>query len=244
MDTTFTGFLARRDTVTKEAHIYFGFAEITDLFPRREINQLFYERLRKLLDRPGLPSESKQELMSLLDLDFVAYIDRSLRRAGFANPDLDHLVHDLVVKMVVTGNLFDGWVRGSFKARFLVSLRNAISTLVTKKAKTRKRSHDLPDDVAISGQTDSGVIDHFRTYLRTTLGETAVSVFDHRLAGEDIKELIGQDLTSYRLKKIAAEIKDAARRFASGDDDFSNRVQRAFDKEGRTMEKRFRKSDA
>jgi hypothetical protein len=147
------------------------------------------------------------------------------------------------VKMLVTGNLFSGWRGGSLKARFLVALRNAIATLVVKQKRLRRRSNELPQDAVASTLRDESLISDFRNYLQTELGPVATAVFDQRLAGQDVKDLIGQQgiETSYRLKKIVAEIKDAAKRFAAGKPDFRNMVQKAFEDEARTIARRFQK---
>lgn len=245
MDTTFNGFLQRRHRITENAEKYLGLDEITEYFPSDGVNALFRQEIEKLLSRPSLSPETREDLESLRDFDWVAYMDRSLRRSGWSDPDLDPLVQDLAVKLLVTGNLFRGWTGdGPLKARFLVSLKNAISTLIKKKKVAARRSHELPNAVATGGTQDSySVVEEFRDYLRNTLGPVAVTVFDHRLAGQDTKELIGsQGITSYRLKKIVGEIKEAARRFAGRDQDFRNMVRAAFERETRTMEKRFKRA--
>ena len=240
MDTTYLGFLKKRLLYTKTGEF---FPEVSEYFPRDEINTLFRKEIEKLLSTKHLSQDQQADLEKLLERDWVAYIDRTLRRAGFKEHDLDHLVQDLVVKLIVTGNLFSGW-RGesSFQARFLVAIRNAISTLLKKKQVSMKRSHELPADSpgTIEQDTDS-LVDDFRDYLRRELGPVAVTVLDHRLNGEDTKELIGQQgvETSYRLKRIVQEIKEAARRFAVGNPEFHHMVTMAFEKEARTMERRF-----
>jgi len=241
MDTTFSGFIRRRGKPQTQPQLQ----EVSELFPRDEINSVFRREVQKQLDKPTLSPEAREDLTRLLTFDFVGYMDRSLRRAGFRDPDLDPMVQDLVVKLVVTGTLFSGWQGGSLKARFLVSLKNAIATLVVKRHRHRRRSQELPTDTPSRGQQESdSLVDEFRDYLRNELGPAAVSVFDQRLAGQETKDLIGQQglETGYRLKQLVAQIKDAARRFASGHHDFRSMVQRAFDREGQTMDKRFRRT--
>jgi hypothetical protein len=241
MDTTYLGFLRKRLLYTNPGGV---FSEVSEYFPRQEINSLFRREIQKLLERSQhLSQEQRTDLEKLLDRDWVAYIDRSLRRAGFKDPDLDHLVQDLVVKLIVTGNLFSGW-RGesSFQARFLVSIRNAISTLLKKKGVAARRSHELPSDSpGHTEQEADSLVDEFRDFLRSQLGPAAVTVLDQRLIGGDTKELIGQQgiETSYRLKKLVSDIKEAAKRFAMGNPEFQSMVQNAFARESRTMEKRF-----
>jgi hypothetical protein len=240
MDTTFLGFLKKRLLYTNEAAEYF---EVSEYFPRDQINSLFQKEIQQLLVTKHLSQEQQEDLEKLRDRDWVGYIDRSLRRAGFKEHDLDNLVQDLVIKLVVTGNLFTGWrAESSFQARFLVAIRNAISTLLRKKQVSMKRSHELPADSPGRTEQDAdSLVDDFRDYLRTELGPAAVTVLDQRLNGEDTKELIGQQgiETSYRLKKIVQEIKEAAKRFAVGNPEFHHMVTMAFEKEARTMEKRF-----
>ena len=240
------GYLERRCWYTNDHRF---FPEVSEYFPREEINTLFRGEVEKLLaTSKHLSPENRLDLEKLLDRDWVGYFDKSLRRAGFRDPDLDHLVQDLVVKLIVTGNLFSGW-RGesSFQARFLVALRNAISTLLTKKGVATKRSHELPPDTPGRVHQDTGsLVDEFRDFLRSQLGPAAVTVLDQRLIGGDTKELIGQQgiETSYRLKKLVSDIKEAAKRFAMGNPEFQSMVQNAFERESRTMEKRFNRIGA
>ena len=67
-------------------------------------------------------------------------------------------------------------------------------------------------------------------------------MFDHRLAGGDSKELIGIPgiETSYKLKKIVQQIKEAAREYGSKDPEFLSMVERAFAQESETMARRFK----
>ena len=235
------GFLERRYAYTN-THGFFP--EVSDYFPREEINTLFGQEIDKLLaTSKHLSWDVRRELESMRDRDWVGYIDTSLRRAGFKDPELDPLTQDLVVKMIVTGNLFSGW-RGesSFQARFLVTLKNAISTLLKKRHLNRKRSHEVPPDAPGRVEQDADrLVDEFRDFLRSQLGPAAVTVLDQRLAGADTKELLGQQgiETSYRLKKLVAEIKESAKRFAMGNAEFQSMVRNAFERESRTMEKRF-----
>lgn len=241
MDTTYSGFLTKRIIYANTSETY---REVSEYFPRDEINALFRKEVEKLLAaNEHISPELQREVEMLRERDWVAYLDRSLRRSGFKDPDLDLMVQDLCVKLLITGNLFSGWRGGSsFQARFLVTLRNAIATLVKKQQTARRRSHELPPDAPSRAAHDTNtLVDNFREFLRKQLGAVAVSVFDQRLEGEDTKELIGQQgiETSYRLKRIVADIKTAARNFASRYPEFFNMVQKAFADEAKTMEKRF-----
>lgn len=239
MDTTFFAFLRKKLLKTNPRTTHW--LEVSEYFPRTEINRLFRQEIDKLRTR-DLSQDLQQELEMLSQRDWVGYIDRSLRRAGFQD-ELDNLVQDLAVKMLVTGNLFTGW-RGqsSLQARVLVTIRNAISTLIRRKQASLKRSKEIPIDMPEkSSQGSDSLVDEFKNYLRNELGPVAVTVFDHRLEGGDTKDLIGQQgiETSYRLKKIVQEIKEAAKGFASRDPDFLYMVKKAFENEAKTFKKRF-----
>ena len=112
-------------------------AEVSELFPREGMNALFYDEIEKLHQRQPMDPAELQRLMSM---DYVGYIDRSLRSAGFRDPDLDPMVHDIVVKLI-TGALFRN-VQGPFLARFAVSVKNSIITLAGKRQRVRRRYAD------------------------------------------------------------------------------------------------------
>jgi len=119
---------------------------------------------------------------------------------------------------------------------------NAIKTQATKRSRQRKRSFDLPDDLQSPPHQDhNDLIREFRLWLRARYGEVAVRVFDHRLDGGDTGDLLGEPglETSYRLKKVVASIKEAAREYFQRDPEIFQIVQNAFEREKATLSRRF-----
>jgi hypothetical protein len=86
---------------------------------------------------------------------------------------------------------------------------------------------------------DDSITESFRSWLRLRYSPLHQAVFDHRFDGGDTSDLLGShNLTSYRLKKIVKDIKDAARAFARNDPEFLRSVMQALEKAGLTMTKR------
>ncbi len=239
MKTSFTNYLCNRMPAPELATLVF---EVSEYFPKEEINDLFKKEIEKLLQQAD--DEQIQDLLSFKDMDHVGYIDRSVRNAGFRDPDLDPLVQDLVVKLLM-GTLFSGYQGQPMVARFKVAVTNAIRTLATKRNRTTRRSQPLEMDVPEPARNSSSeeVIDQFRNYLRTRVGPAAVAVLDQRLAGQDLKNLLGsQGLeTSYRLKQAVQDLKSALKNFAQNDPAFYAAIQQAMNAEQRTLDRRFRK---
>jgi hypothetical protein len=213
--------------------------EVSELFPREQMNDLFKKEVDRLLATQQ-DSEARNSLLAFRGMDHIAYIDRSLRRAGFRDHDLDELVSQIVTKLIL-GSFFSGWRGQPLEARFKTAIRNAISTLAVRRQKAARRSQELPPDPVARTSHQHEVIEEFRNFLKSWAGETAVQVLDQRLAGEDVKELVGTlgIETGYRLKLIVQKIKEGARKFAKGDPDFLSMVERAFDREQKTVQKRF-----
>ncbi len=217
--------------------------EVSDLFPKEKINQLFVKEIDELLkDLPSheVSRETLEDLQRFREIDVVGYIDGSLRRAGFGDHERDELTQDIITKLLL-GNFFKGYRQGSLVARFKVSVANAISTLATNRSRQRKRSHGLPGDVASREPASDATINHFRAWLRLRYGAVHQRVFDHRLEGGDNRELLRQPgtETSYQLKKVIREIKEAVRDFARSDPELLRIVMQAMEKEEVTMQKRF-----
>jgi hypothetical protein len=215
--------------------------EISDLFPRDQINQLFYREIDRLLREVG-DHQSREELLAFRRMDPVNYMDGALRRSGFQDADLDALVHDLVVKLIVTGNLFSGWVWGqSLVGRFKISVSNYIKTLATKRSKARRRTSELRDQHPVRQQQPDDLIKEFRDWLSARYGELAARVLDHRLDGGSTGDLLGEPgiENGYKLKTLVRRIKAAAREYFQRDPEFFLRIQRAFETEQQTMMKRF-----
>ena len=88
------------------------------------------------------------------DFDFIGYLARSLRNAGFQVADIDPMAHDIVVRLLVNGQLFPGWDgKSPLIARFKMSVKNAILNLMAKWQTRRRRipatSIHRDDDVAM-----------------------------------------------------------------------------------------------
>lgn len=213
--------------------------EVSELFPSAQVNDLFIKEIDKLLDdAPSIPT--KRDLRQFREMDFVAYIDGSLRRAHFQDHEIDGLVNDIVTKLLL-GNFFKGFREGSLIARFKRSVSNAIATLVTRRTRYRRRNHELPGDIPGRSSTSSATINHFRSWLRLRYGAVHERVLDHRLDGLNSGDLIGTPgvETSYKLKRIVREIKEALKAFARNDPEFLRMVMQAFSSEAETINKRF-----
>ena len=214
--------------------------EVSELFPRGGMNALFYDEVEKLHQRQPMDAAELERLMSM---DFVGYIDRSLRNSGFRDPELDPMVHDIVVKLI-TGALFRN-VQGPFLARFATAVKNSIITLATRHQRVRRRYSDheletVPQRSA-AAQPDDDLVERFRTYVRQTLGDVALRVLDHRLDGGDTRELRGQPglESHYALKEMVKRIKRAVSTFAGNDPDLLDQIERALASEHRTLDRRF-----
>lgn len=214
--------------------------EVSSYFPKDGMNDIFREKINALHQRQPM---DPAELRRLLDFDYVGYVDKSLRSAGFRDPDLDYLVHDIVVKLI-TGALFSN-VQGPFIARFSVAVKNSIITLVGKRLRMRRRYSDhpletVPQQMALDTEPD--VIEQFRQYVLRTLGAVALRVLDHRLDGGDTKELRGTEglESHYSVKETVKDLKRALRGFSGSNPSFLEMIHKALDGEQETMRRRFR----
>jgi len=214
--------------------------EVSSYFPKDGMNDIFREKINALHQQQPM---DPTELRRLLDFDYVGYVDKSLRSAGFRDPDLDYLVHDIVVKLI-TGALFSN-VQGPFIARFSVAVKNSIITLVGKRLRMRRRYSDhpletVPQQMAIDTEPD--VIEQFRQYVLRTLGAVALRVLDHRLDGGDTKELRGTEglESHYSVKETVKDLKRALRGFSGSNPSFLEMIHKALDGEQETMRRRFR----
>jgi hypothetical protein len=218
-------------------------SEVSELFNRQAYNTLFDKGLTGIIQRAT--PEQRHQLERLRVFDWVGYIDRSTRNAGFRDHELDELTQDIVVKLLVQpGQLFRGWTGQPLDRRFKASVKNAILNQVEKRRNRRRLLPSVsisnefePGQAAARQQSGNTLLDEFREFLRQQLGQQAVTVFDHRLEGRDTKELAGQNgMTSYRIKLTVQAIKSAARQF--GDPSFLRMVDRAMREEERTVGKR------
>ena len=212
-------------------------------------NALFNQQLEDLLRRVEDRDQRKQ-LEAMLGFDWMGDIQTSLRRAGFGK-EVDELSHDIVVKLLVSppGGLFAGWKGQPMEARFRASVKNAIASIIEKRQTRRRLIPTVPIQpgldpaVAYLGEPPQQtlLIRDFVEFLRRSLGELAVRVFLHRLAGGETRELFGKAGSRHEIKQVIRDIKGAAREFAerSGDPAFVNMVQRAMGREAATVGKRF-----
>jgi hypothetical protein len=217
--------------------------EISELFPKRGIQDLFDREVARLRDTTRDPA-LLQHLEDFGRLDVPGYLDSALRRAGFHESERDPLVHDLCVKLLM-GSFFRGWAGQSLVARFKVAVRNAISSLQSRAAKGRRRQSDLPDDVAVTPRGNGEIVDEFRNFLRMRFGDTVVRVLDHRLeGGGDTKDLVGSPglETAYRVKRAVMQLKDAIRMWAGNDLELTSRIEGLVARERRTFDRRFGKA--
>jgi len=219
--------------------------EVSSYFPKDGMNDIFREKINALHQRQPM---DPAELRRLLDFDYVGYVDKSLRSAGYRDPDLDYLVHDIVVKLI-TGALFDN-VQGPFLARFSVAVKNSIITLVGKRLRIRRRYSDHPLETvpqrSVAMDTEPDVIEQFRQYVLQTLGAVALRVLDHRLDGGDTKELRGTEglESHYSVKETVKYLKRALRSFSGSNPHFLEMIEKALDGEQETMRRRFRTTSA
>jgi hypothetical protein len=242
MDYSFTNWLIWQRPTVPTAELL-RLLEVSELFDSDGLNQLFYRELRQWIKQfPHL----EKHLSPMLRYNFVGYISRSIRNAGFQEHDLDPLVHDVAVKLlVVPGGLFavppD---QAPFEPRFKASVRNAIINLV-QKHRTRQRripsvsihqdDETAPIQIAARSETpvDNDAVEAFRQLIRKRLGNTTLAILDHRLQGGDLRAVVGNEdfgqPTSYRVKTIVQGIKKLAEEFARerGDEGFLRQVQRA-----------------
>ena len=214
--------------------------EISELFPKRGIQDLFNREVQRLREKTDDPV-ALNHLDEFGRLDAVAYLDSSLRRAGFHENERDALVHDICVKLLL-GSFFRGWTGQSLVARFKVAVRNAISSLQSRAAKRRRRQADLPDDLAAAPRADGEIVSDFRNFLLRRFGDAVVRVLDHRFEdGGDTKDLVGSPglETAYKVKKAVSEIREAIRMFAAGDPELSRRLDGLFAQQQMTFDRRF-----
>lgn len=231
------------------------FLEVSALFDRRGYNSLFDRELNRL--RQAFPGQ-ESKLATSASIDWVGYIARSLRNAGFRDHDIDPLTHEAVVRLLISpGGLFKDWDGQPVEARFKVAVRNAILNLIEKR-RVRQRfptvstsqqfepGHAVGDQIAARNQMpiDGSAIDDFRTLVRNRVGNAALRILDLRLDGVDLRSVVGQEsfgkLTSYRLKLIVQEIKKLAEEFAQerGDESLLRQVRRAMAGSSEVIQKR------
>jgi len=223
--------------------------EVSGEFPRGELNALFKTQIEKLISQTDDP-EAVRNLRQSLDMDIIGYIDRAARNSGVKEHDLDHVVHDIVVRLLVSpGTLFSGWKGQSFLGRLKLSIRNALLNHRAARMTRRKRipavsmhgGGEAAMDVPAPQSQSETLIQAFREFLLEKHGQAALAVFDERLAGGETKSLVGQPglETSYKIKKVVQAIKKTAEEFGAGAPEFLALVRRAMEEEAETVGKRF-----
>ena len=222
--------------------------EITEMFPRQALNGLIRREIEEVIPQVEDP-EIRSDLERLYRMDYAGWIDKLLRVAGFRDPQLDELVHDILVKLVVSpGGLVSRWKKDApLSFRFKRAVKNAVTTLAERQAKRRRRFTPLPDDELQEKQPQSNedLINDFTRWIKKTLGPSAVAVFLARLAGQDIKSLVGTDPgipTAYSLKRIVQQIKASVVDWAGTDPVFQEKIRRLMDAEQETLAKRFKRA--
>ncbi len=108
------------------------------------------------------------------------------------------------------------------------------------------RRRPLRLEPATAASDDDGdsekVIQDFRRLVRRRLGELGVAVLDVRLAGGEVKGLVGRpDLGSpgrWGIKNAVQQIKELAKEFFSGDSELLRRIERAMASEEETIQRR------
>jgi hypothetical protein len=250
MDDSFKNWLSFEE-LTDFLHLL----EVSALFDREGYNRLFSREIERL--KREFPGYSHQ-LDLPPTLDWVGYIAASLRNAGFKSHDIDPLVHEIAVRLIVSpGGLFKNWDGQPIAARFKTAVRNAILNLVAKRRSEQKNLPALsiqqrPDNgpaiqdrlAARSGSPDSETVQAFRELVKDRLGTFALALLDARLAGQDVKSLVGstefEQPSAYRLKQVVQAIKKLADEFAHErrDEAFLWQVRRAMAADNDVVQRR------
>lgn len=236
-----------------------GLLEVSDHFPTKHINQLFdidlSNAVRNALangyefnsvEKDGgitlkAPSHIRQSFEALHGMNWVAYISGSLRNAGVPNHDLDEEASQIALQLL-RGKLFSGWNGQSpLEARFRVAVKNAVSN-VRRRRRKEGRGGSLEDvsEIPHRPPVHDASLEEFKRFILKRLGKEAVDVLQHLLDGGEAKDLVGkQGLTSYRVKKIVRELKEALVAYGASDPEFAWRIKRAVTAERNTLTKRF-----
>ena len=227
-------------------------------FDAGQYNQLFDDELGKLsVSSP----EHRDAVERMRGCNWVGYIAKSLRNAGCRDQrEVQERTHDIVVKFL-TGGLFrdyDERQHGPLDLRFKRAVTNAIRNLVEKERNRRRLLPtvpigqefkpggvtDIPDRASADDNGDEKIIRDFRRLVKRRLGDIGLAVLDLRLAGGEVKGLVGRpDLGSpgkWIVKRVVQQVKELAREYAisSGDSELLRRVEKAMAGESETIQKR------
>jgi hypothetical protein len=242
----FFDWFIRRDTLA-----LLRLLEAAEYFDPQAFNPVFQQQLDALLDRIT-DDEARRQILELQHFDFGNYVSRSLRRAGYRNAEEENAFQQIIIKLLISpGKVLAGWQpgkHGPLEKRLRASIWNSIRN-IQEKTRNRRRWMTAVDPTVMAGQYAgrapySDVVDQFRSLVAQRLGKVALEILDARLAGEDIKNLVGKSTigtpSAYYIKREVLAIKELARQFASqlGDPTFSGMVFRAMDSERMTVAKR------
>jgi hypothetical protein len=212
-------------------------------------NALFRRQLDEVLPK-AVEEPGRQSLEKMRDFDWTRYILASLRNAGFTDPtDQEEKAHDIIVYLLISpGGLFKGYdpdLSGPLDARFKLSVQNAIRNLrrqyaVRQRYRPRMRSiGDEPGEMpaesipARSDNRDVELIRDFRTLLRERGNRLLVAIFDKKLAGYSLRQLVRLPefaaVGEWRIRKALEQLRSAVQSYArqSGDEAFLQRVTNA-----------------
>lgn len=244
----FFDWMVFRDTATL---LRLRLLEAADFFRPEDYNPIFNSGLEKVIARIYDP-DLRQQVSELKTFDWGNYLSRSLLRAGFRHDDQQEAFHEIVIKLLVEpGKLFRGWEpnrHGPLDRRFRRSVWNAIRN-IQEKSRNRRKWMTAVDPSVMAGQYAgraiyNNIIGDFRRLVLSRLGRLALAILDARLAGEELKGLVGNSElghpSGYQLKREVGEIKRLAHQFAhqTGDEVFLYNVLRALDTEAVTVAKR------
>ncbi|WP_237225498.1 hypothetical protein [Rubinisphaera sp. JC750] len=221
---------------------YLWLHEVTSLFDRDGFNKLFRNELQKLISKTD-DSEKQQQLIRFQETDFVGYVDRSLRNAGFRDEELDSKVSQVIQHLLVhPGKLFSGWRGQPIEGRFKLAVRNAILNLVEKRNRERERywignihQMGIPAPDKNLSQT---LVDEFREFLRLRAGNEAVEILDARLSNVSMKSIADERGSSHRVKEIVKVLKHTAKEFAADDPMLDGLIRQAMEEESERVRKR------
>ena len=229
----------------------FRFAETYYGINAAQYDRLFDDELGKIVGRVR-GSARRQALERMRGFRWMAYIATSVRNAGWRDQrEVQERAHDVAAKLLTGGLLrdYDEARHGPMDLRFKRSVANAIRNLVEKERNRRRLLPTVPierDDLSARqpAQDDEKVIQDFRKLVRRRLGQLGVAVLDVRLAGGEVKGLVGRpDLGSpgrWGIKNAVQRIKELAREYAQslGDSELLRRIERAMASEEETIQRR------
>ena len=225
-------------------------------FDPAQYNQLFDDELHKL---SASSPEHRDALERMRHFNWIGYIAKSLRNAGYRDQrEVAEATHDIVVKLLMggcSGITTSGgmvlWTCGSngpWRTRSKTWPRRTgtgdDSCPPFPSTRILGGRDDLPDRMRMTTEDDERLIDDFRRLVGQRLGKLGRAVLDARMDGEEMKSLVGrEDLGSpgrFQVKAIVQKVKALAREYAQrlGDSGFLRDVERAFEREEETVQKR------